>query len=304
MAALSMAILFVMLVLILNTSIYTENLATRGSQIAGGGEAVRYLDAARNGVGGAMDYVNHHNHTSDANPHGALEQNLSAAVSAWNNASGRQFAHRGQQVVISLGGIEGGTRIESAAGDPFTNVSGNADWTLAEDVGGTREFVINVTDVGTLEPFGSGDGFSVNVSDGTGDHWTMNVTEDGGDVVVSVTNGSGGQFNCSAAPDPLWIDVTAGTVDGERCDGLLFHEGIGTPYDLSFDNGDNVTGTYSLVVDNESVPTGPGQHLDDEGNGDPFAAPALYAADVTVTYHSPRLLYNATIRVAPGERGG
>ena len=303
MAALGMAILFVTLALILNTSIYTENLATRGSDVAGGGDVARFVDASRDGISGAVTYANYHNHTSDGNEHGPLHQNLSASVSGWHNATARQFALRGQSVSATFVGTENGTRIEQESDQNFTDDDGNVTWTVAEGVNGTRAFRIHVSRNDSIFKFGQAGAFNVTADNGS-TTWTMNVTDTDSGVQVSVENGNGGQFNCTVAPPPLWIDVTGGTVAGDDCRGLAFAEDVGPPYNLTYNNGDNIDGNYTMVVTNTSIAENQRPHLHDEGEGEPFAAPAVYATNVSLTYHSPRLYYNGTIRVAPGEHGG
>lgn len=297
LAALGMAILFVALALVLNTVIYTENLATRGSEIAGGGESLRYLDTARTGLGHSIEYVNDNNATS----HDALVGNLSATVPVWANASRRQLFHRSRSVNVSLVGTTNGTHIDQDAERNFTNESGTANWTLASDVTGTREYAIEVNSTTELESFPASSAFNVTVDDGS-TQWRLNVTENGSSIVVGVRDGNGNEATCSAPSAPVWINVTAGTVDGEECDGLTFREGVSTPYEISYFNGHNVTGTYSVIVDNESVATSPGPHLLDDGAGNPHATPAIYSGRISVVYHAPRLFYDAEARAAPGER--
>jgi hypothetical protein len=202
---------------------------------------------------------------------------------------------------VSLDETTNGTRIEQE--DPnrnFTDNGGNETWTLAENVDGTREFRINVTDNSSLEQSALSDAFVIDVK-GPTNTWSMNITGDGsGTVRIGVDNGSGHQFVCSSGSSTPWINVTEGTVDGEDCDALTFPEGVDTPYEISYDNADNVTGTFSLVLANDTLAGNPGPHLN-AGSPSPYAEHALYSANLSVTYQTPRLFYNMTIRVAPGE---
>jgi hypothetical protein len=58
-----------------------------------------------------------------------------------------------------------------------------------------------------------------------------------------------------------------------------------------------------MVVDDDSLATSPGPHLASPPS-QPFATYAIYSANLTVTYETPRLFYNTTVRVAPGEADG
>lgn len=298
--ALGLAILFVTLALILNTAIYTENLASRSGDIGGGTDAVRFHDAARDAVGGLIDYVNAHNNTS----HSTLESNLTAGIDVFENHSARLFASGDRAVEVSFESTVDGTRIAQSEPDRnFTNTNRETDWTVVEEVNNARAIEINVTDDTNLQSFGSVDVFELVLEDTSGATWRLNVTNDP-TRVVGIENGSGDTFTCSASSTPE-INLSGGTVDGTQCDGLDFAEDIDTPYEIRINNGDNINGTYSLIVDNASladdVESGTNTHLVEDGSGQPFAAHALYSANVTVKYETPRLFYNTTVQVVPGE---
>ncbi|MFB6361960.1 MAG: hypothetical protein ABEH59_11650, partial [Halobacteriales archaeon] len=109
---------------------------------------------------------------------------------------------------------------------------------------------------------------------------------------------------CSVTADAAWVNLTAGTLAGERCDGFTYAQGITGTYEIRYENASNVQGTYRLFVDNSSLADTPNPHLVSDDAGQPFAAHALYSANVTVDYETSRLSYNSTIRVAPGEADG
>lgn len=298
--ALGLAILFVTLALIVNTVIYTENLATRSSNIGGGSEAIRHIDAVREGIGGAIAYANTHNDSSKQ----TVYSNLTVAVSDWSDLTARVQAVNGVGTNLTLVAAVNGTRIvQEDASRNFTNRTfGSANWTVVEEVNGTRKFRINVTDETVLESAGSGDVFAVNVTDGSG-YWRLNVTRDGS-TEVHIRNASGISVTCAASTAQPWINVTDGTVAGEECDGLQFAEGVSTPYTVSFENGGSIVGTYTLIVDNETLADSPLPHLNSKGSGSPYATYAVYSADINVYFQTPRLFLNTTIRVAPGETDG
>lgn len=298
--ALSLAILFVTLALILNTAIFTENLATRSGDIGGGTDAVRYHDAARDGVGGVISYVNAHNHTSES----SLQSNLSNGVDAFRNHTARLFADGDRAVETTLAGTNNGSRIaQNNDTRSFTNQTGNAsDWTLVEDVENARAVEVNVTETSALTDGTSNQEFRL-ILDNSSETWRLNITFDGSSTFVGIRNGSEATFECTAGSTTPRIDVTAGTIDGEPCEGLRFADGLEGPYDIRFENGDNVTGTFSIVIND----TAPVTNVDTDndlvahGDGNPFATHAVYSANVTVVYQTPRLYYEAVIRVAPEE---
>ena len=301
-AALGLAVLFVSLALIVNTAIFTENLATRGSDIGGGTEAVRYLDASRTGVTGLIEFANYHQNSS----YDDLQTELVNGVDALDNRTGRQFAMSSRAVETSLNTSQNGTRIaQTEDGRAFTNASDAADWVAVQDVSNVRAVRMNVSE-GSLVAAGD-EPFKLVVEDGGGDTWNMTLSSSGADVVDVTVGGTTGSGSCSVTGvSSAWVNVTDGTLAGEPCEPLgTIAEALSTPYAVRFVNGDNATGTYSFVVDNDTLAenVGSNPHLDAVG-GQPFATHAIYSANLTVTYETPQLFYNATVRVAPGEADG
>lgn len=296
-SALGMAIMFVALALILNTGIYTENLATRSGDIGGGSDAIRLQESAQTGITEVFEYTNAHNNTT----HTDLYANLSTGVDDWSNTSGKLTAARGTASRVDQPATVNGTRIEQTnATREFTNESGNAtDWTLVTQVSNTREFRMNVPKSGLLDLFSGA--FKVFVKDGS-DEWRMTVSEDTlGGINVTVEH-PGGSGSCVEDTDQAWINITDGTFNGTECDPLEFGKGLSTPYRIEFANSDEVNGTYHLIVDNETLAENPSPHFnDDDGSGSPWVTPAIYSTNITVTYQSPRLYYNRSFRIAPGE---
>lgn len=301
--ALSLAILFVTLALILNTAIYTENLATRSGDIGGATDAVRYQDAARDGVGGIIGYANGHNNTS----HSTLRSNLSTGVEEFRNNSARLFASGDRAVEVTLNDSVDGTRIaQTNESRNFTNRSGVTSWILVQEVENTREIRFhvfsNLLDTLSLTPFRM-------ILDGPLDTWELAVSSPtGSDVKIEVDSPSGVD-TCTVSETDAWINVTEGTLADEPCEPLeSFGDGIGTPYEIRFENSEDARGTYTMIVDNSTlandVETGSNTHLFEDGAGQPFAAHAIYSANVTVVYETSRLYYNTSVRVAPGESNG
>lgn len=302
--ALGLAILFVTLALIVNTAIYTENLATRGSDIGGGTEAVRYHDTVNTGVADLVTYANDNENVD----HSSIQTELENGVAAIDTHSGRQFSSSGRVIRAQLVETVNGTRI--AQTDDTRNFSDrngvDERWSVVTQVSNTRAFEITVTDETALEASGTGHEFQVVLEDGDNDQWILEITNDGTSTSIGITNVSGPSVSCTADTATPTINVTAGTVDGEACDGLELAEGLDTPYEISIVNGGNITGTYTMIVDNPDVAVNaPTTQLDtDDGGDQPFAAHAVYSAEVMVVYETPRLFYNTTVRVAPDEADG
>lgn len=299
--ALGMAILLVSLALVVNTAIYTENLATRSSKTAGGTQAIQYQESTEAGLGDLVIYVNYHDNTS----FDAVYGNLSTGVTDWNRNAGKHFSTSGVAVNLSLSDSRNGTRIEQTAqARNFSNSSLSSDnWTVASNVDNTRRFRMNVTDKTELELLGSSP-FHVIVDDGSAT-WRMNVSEDtiSGDIVVGV-KGPSTTGTCQTSAATARINLTAGSLNGQPCDPLVFAEGLSTPYSIQYKRVGSIEGTYTMVVTNTSLADSPGPHLNAPDSGSPFATHAIYDAEIRFVYQSPRIYLDRTLRIAPGDSDG
>lgn len=306
--ALALAVAFVGLALLLNTAIYTENLATRNSD-PGTAAAVDYRGAVRGGVGGLVEAVNR----EDAD-YETLEANLSRGVANWSDTAAVHGAMRGRSTNVSLDGTENGTRIGQAdAGRNFTNRSGATDWQLASDTAGVRAFEMNVSRSNLSDPvladltdLDDVDIYRVNVTADAGT-WSVYVYQNSTaeEVRVAVENETGAFHGpCAASPGPddhVVVDLTGAAVGGADCAPLSFFAALSDDADVAYRDADDVTGTYELVVASDfATVNGTGNYVD-PGNGSPYATEAIYAANATLTYESAEVYYRSKLRVAPGE---
>lgn len=310
---LTLAVLLVAVVLLLNTVIYTENLATRGVD-AGGAEAAEFREGTAADVAELLDRID----WSTSDP-AAFESDLATYAATVRD-------HRRHDGVVTR--IEGSTTpgayvaqdndsrplVPSEAHLNETNAIADEEWTLVENATRTRSYVLNVTvpDSGTIEndTLVESDAFrlTVEAADGT-DEWEMYVYRvGGGDTVVQVDG-----EERSTGDETVRIDLTNGSVDGEPWDALVWADGVEddasetaarTEYEVRYDNGDTVEGSYAFVVDAPdgvatASPDGP---LRDASGESPYAVDAVYDARLTLGHHTPDLRFEDRVRVAPGER--
>ena len=280
------------LALVMNSAIYTQNLATQ-SDTSGAVDANAYQRAVEHGTADAVVYANDVNDSSDYDD---LEANVTENVAAFSDLSTRQAVTRGHVPNVSVVDGTEGSSLTYDGGVEFTNtgVSHAGDdsnnWTIADGVDSTRRFSIGVDDPLSLNVSGNKE-LHVVADDGS-DEWRMNVSETGGDVTIGIYNGT--YTECNYTPsNSFWINVTAGTVAGSVCEPLSFAEGIGT-YDLRYENTSAIEGNYSLLVDDSSPPS-------NYGTGDHEEETAIYSTTVDVTYRTSDLYYETEVRVAPGE---
>ncbi|SDF87282.1 DUF7261 family protein [Halorientalis regularis] len=286
---------FVALTLVLNSVIYTENLATRGAD-AGGGDAISYRNDVADGLESIVESVNRNGSTQPV-----LRDKLSRAVVSTSRRAAQFQVLRGISANATLVAVEWGTRIgQNRTAGNFTNSTVPAsadvasDWTVATGVDGTRSARFNVTDSSELDQ-ASGDPLTLRVTDGS-DDWTLTLFNDGtaDDTTIEITNAAGSS-TCSAKKNPT-IGLTAGTFNGTDCSALEFGEGVSTPYDIEVRNGRQFQGTYSLVVRDAAIDSTNYGTAPDV----PFALPAVYTATVHVEYQSTSLSYATDTQVRPG----
>ncbi|MBX0303654.1 DUF7261 family protein [Haloarcula salinisoli] len=321
-AAFALAVIFVAMALIVNSAIFTENLATRGETAGSEGALSMRADVTEN-VGEGIEAANRNNNSSQSDLTGAVE----ASVRQLSQQTGRQSARSGRVVNVAYqsGSQKEGARIYRANDSSFTNAAGDERYQLVgnvsrvDDANGTRAFVIEASTI-TAD---ASDPFEIRVQDsaasGDENSWRARIWDAGGDTVHvrTLKNDSGTTVveDCEVTRDSpgtgITIDVTGGTIDGEECDALRtapsgenFHFGAGTgvtpgtddSYDISFDKADGITGTFSLVV----YDGGDLELLPDASDG-PKSSTALYDVTVEYTYLTTDLRYETDVRVAPGE---
>lgn len=313
-AAFALAVIFIALALIVNSAIFTENLASRG-ETSGSDGALSMRAMVEESAGSNLERVNRDGTTS----YGTLESDMDASLSELSNQIGRQEARKGRLVNVS--GVnhpmtpaptEGARIYEDDPADPlassgYTVVTGvsraTTDGSVVEN--GTRAFRIQVTDITRTD---SSNRFTVTATDGT-DSWVADIYQvSSSDTVrVETENGDGDTNTCEVTLDditqPFQIDITDGTIDDKPCSALretgngenfAFAAGAGNTYNIIFTNPDAIDGEFSMTVNQNSF-------ADINTPGDTQADEALYDVTVRYGYSTSDLTYVSEVRVAPGE---
>ena len=307
-AALALAVMFIGLALVVNSAIYTQNLASRG-EVAGSNDALEMRAMVEANVGQGVIAANRYNHSTQT----TLETGVRESIRSVSTQTERQRVTSGTLVNVTLVGAPTyGTRIAQNDTSQFKSgeATPSANWMVRERVtrpgdgtNATRRFVINATQLPS-----SGSEFVV-IANGTSGNpkWTMRVWGDvgpSGTVNVEVDTPSGTQTCAVPVEEPYaHIDVTDGTVQGDPClalqggsfDGRFAH-GVGDEYNITYESGDQIRGNYSMVV-RDSTPA----NTLNTAPASPFSTTAIYNATVQYRYDTSNLRYEAKIRVAPGE---
>jgi hypothetical protein len=295
------ALALLALATILNAAVFTGELATRQGS-AGEDRAVGYQQAAERSVGGGIYHANYYDYTSRVR----LAAALNGRVGNWSRWASSHYAANRVLATTTRQDVTNGSYVFQAGRGMFTAADGSTDWTLAEDVTGTRRFSMNVTrdalaapgTTDTLSDITAADPFRVRV---TNDSATAEVIvyEQDGEVVVRVVTPAEGLLpgRCAAAADRVTVAITAGSVGGEPCD-LLGFPLVTDDYEVAYRNGDAIAGQYGLVTD---VPAADldGPYAAGTAGTDPHTVPAVYGVTVDITYTTDELHYATTERVAP-----
>jgi hypothetical protein len=291
--ALALAVVFVALALLLNTAIYTGNLATRDSGVDSA-PAIEYASEARAAGVDAVASVNRRNNTSAAD----LNRAFDATMGEWDDLASHHAAVSGHAADVEVAGTTNGTRIhQDDVSREFTSNTTAAGWTVVSGVDRIRSMRFTV-DASELASGPSG-AFHVNVTAG-GVTRSLYVYDDGGDAEVRVVDD--GTELSSRSFDPgadgtVVIDVSNGSVDGTSYAELRALIDVDNDADIEYRGADAAGGTYTMVVD-EPPSALSLSGLNDNGPS-PYWTDAVYGAELNVTYRTEKLDYAATVGVVP-----
>lgn len=296
--ALAIAVASIALILLLNSAIYTQNVASRDLG-ANDRQAIAETKTFLEGAEGLLIAENERTQTQS--------ERRSALQTGTERLAELQRTHELQEGtatgVTKISLSDGRGLYQDSVGD-FTSASGDRNWSVADSAEGIRAFEIGVD---SADPPPTGDpvneSFRVNITGngGSGDVWTLYVFEDGGQTNVS-TELTGGNIEGLCGPStfstPLTVNVTNASVNGKYCPNLTYWEDIDRPYEVDITWGDRASGTYSLTVNTTSIGS-----FNSPGT-DPYAIEQVYSVTGNYTYRSSHLHYVRAFRIAPGEPHG
>lgn len=309
-AGLVMAVSFVVLALTLNTVIYTENLATRSSDIAGGDDATRFLDETKAGLGSVLHFTNRNTNESLDKIH----ETAIANIAVWRNTTGRIYSMNGVVTNISNVRITNGSRVLQTDGSRnFSDARANSNWTLASGATGIRQFGFNVTVASltdsTQSPDETSDVFYVRFTNPSTE-WKVFIYQnqsDSNSLNVTVRNETADEtFDpCSARGDHIFVNISAATVGGDSCSALSFVSEFESSFTITYNETipalgeSNANGTYHMMLDTPDLAASPGPKLHDGPGTSPWADAAAYAFEFDAIYETSQLRYNASVFLAP-----
>ncbi len=304
---LAIGVTLIALVVILNTVIYTENLATRSAGV-GGQDAIQYRATAIEATGGVLDREN----LEDYDAQSKATDNVTHGVDRVDRLLRLQHVEGETAAEITNVSADDGAIVRQTDDTrQYLSSGGVGSWDVVTGVeeDDLRQFDLTVTS-STIDSVATdpSSGFNVTVIDSLiGDEWRLSVYQSSGDVVLAVHNGSqpGATTGICGSPysdSKVEIDLTAGTVEDQPCDAIRFGEGLSGAKTVRFVRGTRVGGTFNATV-NQSDPgvlIGFGVNPP-PSTASPYFAEAVYSLRFDVHYEQPRLTYHDRVRVAPDE---
>lgn len=313
---LALAVAIVALGLILNLTIFNENLTTRDiNQEAA--DATGYGTTTVESVGRALRYVN-------LNDKGSLDSGLEREMRRLNRGSSRYSAGAGGLTNASLVSTERGTRIrQDDETRRFTNESGTGNWTVATDVERTARFDQQI-DRGSLTDISVSavnlrlNAYHVAIRDSDGNVWRVYVFQAGGTSNAYLTVREPGEslsnLNldqlelCISQDAKLDLDFVENRFD-TPCDQLdFFGETLATSdmsskYTIMYNNTDttlgSVRGRYDILVDNDALSATVEDNYATSATEDPFQHAAVFEATITTTYRTSDISTSVTRTTQP-----
>ena len=309
--ALVLGMTFVILALVLNAAIFTENLATRETVNSEG--ATEYASSIEPAV--ESDYERTNENATRKAVHAATTFNDSLDV--WADEQADRAAREGA-IFTANWTTHVGWRLEQSTDDSFAPADNRTatNWRLASDARNVSTFELNVTRADLFDGNDT-DAFHLNISNGTTD-WKLYVHQDSatGDVIVSEGDPSSPSAQCTRTTDRAVIDVRNGTFNGTdgtdngTCSALEVPSSMDGRLDIRYENvrnssdGEQVNGTYTVVVNgSDAVPKTGGEptKFNRSGEAPPTATAVVYAVEYDTYYEEEDIVHDHEGRYAPRE---
>ncbi|MFB6085754.1 MAG: hypothetical protein ABEJ84_02940 [Halodesulfurarchaeum sp.] len=278
-AAFAMAIIFVALALILNTAIYTENLATR--ETVGGHEVLDFQESVIEVGAVLLRRTN-----AEESTYQTLRSTYRERIRNYSDAELAHALTRGTIRNVTLLETHNGTLLNQSTVSNFENEGGNSTWQLVHGVTDARAVRFEVTDVDSNATL------RINATNGS-ETWGLLVNESNGSFGVSVQTPTNGSSSRMYSTESLEIRPTEGSIENRTWADLEFQNAFPDEFDLWIKNGSNATGTYRLIVD-EAV-----NQIDGSDYADRQLRPVIYNATLQIALLQDKLEYRANVTIEP-----
>ncbi|ELZ43694.1 hypothetical protein C464_16132 [Halorubrum coriense DSM 10284] len=292
--AVVMAASLLALVVVLNSTIYTQN-TNPGDTLDETREVGQQLEVVQTDVVRLTDRLAQPGRHVDV-------YELNATLKAYGDTRAEQtVSRRPAYLDIALNESASTLRREvlrqgNRSRDIVSNTT-ESDWTLVENA----TFNESTPFVVTVEPQSSTSPTAFIVEGDSGGRWYLNVSRGSPGVDIAVTYDNGTTTTTTVSGNATRLNVTGGAVDGTQS--FAFAPGLTAPYDLHVNDGHQSNGTYSIVVDEVSG-VNTGNFHPDPTNGQPYVSREVTTVVVDVNYVSDKVSTESQITVPLGDGSG
>ena len=288
--AVVMAASLLALVVVLNSTIYTQN-TNPGSSLGEMNEVERQLEVVRTDVDRLTDRLGQRDRYVDIHE-------LNATLTVYSDRKAEQIVDRRPAYLDvtlneSASDLEREVLRQSNRSRAVLSRSNQSDWTLVENATFNESTPFELV----IEPRSSTPTTFVAEGENGGD-WRLNVSQGPSDtVIVDVTYDNGTTVSESVSGNATRVNVTGGAINGTQR--FAFAPGLNAPYDLRVEDGHRSDGAYHILVD-EASDVDTGNFHTDPSDGQPYVSRELSTAVVDVEYVSDKVSAESQITVRIG----
>lgn len=288
--AVAIALVVIGLVVVINTVLYTENVATsEGADRAN--DAAKFDYEGQRGLQTIVFRVNHRGRNVTAD---GLKRRINRNVTNYTFLLSEVYASS-SPVFVNLSydndSSEFGKRIVQAEDAGLNSTTGTSTWSPVDpsDREAVGRLVINLNVTATSQ-----DEFGVIVSNGTDDvdvefNRTGNSFDSNFEVEATRSWAPDSSTTCDPTGGRLLVDVLDGRVFSGQCS-FNSTQGLEGPYSVQFVDGDNAIGKYGIVT-NETDASLPRCTSGGVAPDEICVSPAVWTANVTLTYNANRVQF-------------
>lgn len=287
-AGLTVAVILVMLVLLLNTVIYTENLATRGID-SEAGDAIEYRATV---VGSVEELIERENeHYDEGHP---PEVGVKVGIEEVDRMLSERHLERGTIAEVRSSQTQtdvSSPRIWQNESSTLTANGGESDWTVVTTVTDTGLFVLTVDSIDAWVNGGDNERLRIVVDDPeTESSWILKINASDSAAYEVIVNDS---EPLSYQTDSLEIDLVSGTINENPEFSPPPESGT-----IGFRNGDTTTGTFELHATGTASESDLTEY-DGGSGGDPYYTYPVASVDLRIHYETSELRFATEETIVP-----
>ena len=316
--SLLIASVFVGLALVVNSAIYTENLATRETS-SDTTESLEHVQLVERDL---QKLVDRSNAAVTGDDYNAVKNGYESDLALWASSQERRYGATGRHVSYQQEYTTEGTRIQQTDIDRnFTaggSVAGKDEWSPVNGTTEAGEFEMTIQRLSLLDATTAtldemvAEAFNIVVENETGHQWRIYIFRGGSpDTGYVLVEEPGEDFSildtdfvdyttgaCKSADGDVPMDLVNSSWGGAHCSELEFYteDVIGTTHNISYRNTktdggalgiadpeDRVNGTYNITVDTRADRT---PYYNPDSGDNPDAKAIIYEAAVSIEFRT------------------